>query len=221
MSNVITATWEILEYPADPLLAIERASRNCYQSEGKIEPGSAERLVRKLMASRHHAMIEFGGWIVVAFTSNRGFTHEMVRMRLCSFAQESTRWCNYAKDRFGKSITVVDPDSSLRMKIKDPERRRGYARKMFESWLRAEADYLELVDSGCPAEIAREVLPIGLKARIIVGANVREWIHIGHERTSAKAHPRMREVMIPLFREFQRRTPVLWDDIVEKTNDLP
>ena len=74
---------------------------------------------------------------------------------------------------------------------------------------------MDLVKRGCPAEIAREVLPIGLKAEIVVGATVREWRHIFTLRTSKKAHPRMRELMIPLLEELRERLPVVFDDLGE------
>jgi thymidylate synthase (FAD) len=216
MPNIIDASYEILEFPENPLLSIERASRVCYKSEDKISQGSAESLVARLIKSGHHAMIEFGGWIVVKFYSNRGFTHELVRMRLASFAQESTRYCNYAKDKFGREITCIDPDRILAMKIADSEKRALYKSMLLDSWAQSQESYLALVDAGCPAEIAREALCIGLKAEIVIGADVREWRHILSLRTSKKAHPRMREVMIPLVKDFMSRTPILFDGIYKE-----
>jgi thymidylate synthase (FAD) len=85
--------------------------------------------------------------------------------------------------------------------------------EMLESWLRDEETYMRLVARKIPAEIARDVLPIGLKAELNVGANVREWRHIITMRTSRRAHPRMRELMRPMLSEFRRLTPILWDDV--------
>lgn len=215
MPNIIEAYYEILEYPKDVLTTIERAARTCYKSEDKITKGSAEKLVRNLIRRGHMAMIEFGGILVVRFVSNRGFTHEGVRHRLCSFAQESTRYCNYGKGKFGEQITVCDPTVMLEMRVEDVEARARYKSAMLASWLRTEEDYLDLVGDGCPAEVAREVLPIGLKAEIVVQANVREWRHIFSQRAAHLAHPRMREVMFPLLGKCRELMPIIFDDVGE------
>ena len=153
----------------------------------------------------------FGGWIVVKFYSNRGFTHELVRHRLSSLAQESTRYCNYSKGKFNSELTYIDPDAMLEMNVKDIEKRAAYKAHLLETWLIAEQRYMELTEMGCPAEIAREGLPIGLKAEIVIGANVREWQHIFKLRCSPKAHPRMRELMIPLRDELRTLVPVIFE----------
>lgn len=211
--KLVTATYEIMDYPSDMLIRIERAARTCYKSEDHITYDSAERLVRSLIKRGHMAMIEFGGVATVKLVSNRGFTHEMVRHRLGIFAQESTRYCNYGKGKFGSEITTCDPADVLGMREQDPEKKARWKVKMLDSWLRAEHDYLDLINDGCPAELAREVLPIGLKAEIVVQANVREWIHIFSQRTSHSAHPRMRELMRPLLEDFRRLMPVIFDDV--------
>lgn len=213
MPELIAPQYIILECPENAALSIERAARTCYKSEDKITDGSAEAFTRRLIDSGHHAMVEFGGWVVVKFFSNRGFTHELVRHRLSSLAQESTRYCNYTKGKFGGAITCVDPSAMLEMKVSDPEKRAEFKADMIESWYNSEAAYMGLVERGCPAEIAREVLPIGLKAEIVIGANVREWRHILRLRCSKKAHPRMRELMIPLRDELRERLPVVFDDL--------
>lgn len=225
MSNIITPSYEILEYPREVLQRIERAARTCYKSEDKITEGSAEKLVRNLLKRGHMAMIEFGGSASVEFVSNRGFTHEMVRHRLCSFAQESTRYCNYGKGKFGSEITVCDPTEALAIRVTEGDdrvaKRARWKLWMLESWARAEEDYLRLVEDGCPAELAREVLPIGVKAEIVVEANVREWRHVFSQRASHLAHPRMRELMIPLLIDFSELMPVIFDDLVPSDRGRP
>ena len=213
MPQIEVSRYEILSYPENVLQRIEQAARTCYKSEDHITDDSAEKLVRNLIERGHHAMIEFGGDVTVKFISNRGFTHEMVRHRLCSFAQESTRYCNYGKGKFGNRITFCDPVAMLEMKIKDATLRGRILHALLESWARSEADYLELVKLGAPAEIAREVLPIGTKAEIVVEANVREWMHIFSQRASKKAHPRMRELMLPLLTEFRELMPIIFDGV--------
>lgn len=202
--RLIPASYEILELPhGDRLQMIERIARTCYKSEDHIKPGSAERLVRKIMKREHDAMIEFGGWIVVRFVTNRGFSHEMVRHRLASFAQESTRYCNYLKGKHGSELTFVMPigldETSLGVTL--------------EAWKRAEAAYLSMVAYGVKPQLARDVLPIGVKTEINVGATVRQWRHIFGQRCSKAAHPRMHELMRPLLAELQGRIPVLFDDL--------
>lgn len=219
MPELINASFEILEYPEHPLEMIEKVARTCYQTHEKTGQDSAQRMVKMLIESGHHAMLEFGGWIAVRFISNRGFTHEQVRMRLTSDAQESTRWCNYSKKKFGSHITCIDPASVLAMTKLSVEDQAWAKGEMVESWLRDEETYLRLTARGVPAEIARDVLPIGLKAELNVGADVREWRHIVTMRTSGRAHPRMRELMRPLLAEFRHRTPILFDDVGKVSDD--
>ncbi len=204
--KIIEPSYEILAAPtgAESILAIERAARTCYKSEDRITNGSAETLVRRLLESGHHAMIEFGGRVCVKFISNRGFTHEMVRHRLASFAQESTRYCNYSKGKFDSQVTFVNTLEELNDIQKEGMR---------HCWYKAEQHYLTLVADGMPAQIAREVLPIGIKAEIVVDANVREWRHIFKQRCSKKAHPRMRELMNPLLEELQKSISVIFEDL--------
>jgi thymidylate synthase (FAD) len=217
MPNEVTPSYEILACPdgREMTKLIERAARTCYKSEDKVKGDSDLALVMRLLDSGHMAMIEFGGDITVKFTSNRGFTHELVRHRLTSLAQESTRYCNYAKDKHGKKINVIPvPDKWLNMDtIPTTKRAAKRFRAAFEA---AEEYYMELVGMGVPAQIAREVLPIGLKAEICIKANPREWRHIFSLRCSKRAHPRMRELMIPLLHELARNIPLLFDDLVER-----
>ncbi|MCK9355532.1 MAG: FAD-dependent thymidylate synthase [Dehalococcoidia bacterium] len=214
--KIIKASFEILQFPEKPLEAIEQAARTCYKSEDKIAPGSAERLVRHLLERGHEAMIELGGMAVVKIISDRGVSHELVRHRLCSFAQESTRYCNYSKGKFGSEISVIAFGSVLEAQFPGAENvdiRRAIALRWMNALMVAEQAYLELVQLGVPPELARGVLPQSLKAEIVVGANMREWRHIFKLRTSKRAHPQMREVMVPLLAEFKRRAPILFDDI--------
>jgi thymidylate synthase (FAD) len=186
---------------------IEIAARTCYKSEGNIEEGSDIKLLKKLLKRNHEAMIEHAPNISVKFTANRGFTHEIVRMRLASFGQESTRYVNYSKDKHGAEINVCLPDY-----IKNLGKE---AQAIFElSWIKSQNDYLNLVNNHkVPAQIARDVLPIGVKADIVVTSNVRHWRHMLKLRTEDVAHPIMHELMRPLLKEFQEAIPILFDDI--------
>jgi thymidylate synthase (FAD) len=159
-------------------------------------------------------MLEFGGDITVRFVSNRGFTHELVRHRVgTSFAQESTRYCNYGKNKFEGKVTFVRPDPAIYgiHHLGDLSSRTFDI--ILEAWAEAEKVYLGLVKAGVSAEVAREVLPIGVKSEIDIKANIREWRHILALRTSKKAHPRMRELMVPLLADFKNRVSVVFDNI--------
>lgn len=225
--HFIIPTYKILSCPdgQEVTKLIEEVARTCYKSEDKIKPGSDLLMVANLVKRDHLAMIEFGHDIVVRFNSNRGFSHELVRHRIASFAQESTRYCNYNKDKFGNSISVTQMEPEwLNMKDKPSTFR---AMKLFgAAYAASEESYLKLVKMGVPAQIAREVLPIGLKAEICIKTNIREWRHILRLRCSKKAHPRMRQLMIPLLHDLHARIPLLFDDLVEKypmgpDNEIP
>jgi len=136
------------------------------------------------IASGHHSVIEHASASFL-FVCDRGVTHELVRHRLAAYSQESTRYCNYGKDKFGKEITVIEPPGLT------VSQRGDWARAVRE----AEIGYLELLNNGCSPQIARSVLPNCLKTEIVTTCNLREWRHIFKLRTSKAAHPQIREVM--------------------------
>jgi len=185
---------------------IEYCGRTCYKSEDKITEESAPKFVRMLRDRGHHAMLEFG-YATARISADRGLTHELVRHRLCSFAQESTRFCNYSKGKFGEEITVVEQPG-----IETEECQKIWHETM---WYIEEA-YLRLIDRGVKPEIARSVLPIGLKSEINIGCNLREWRHIFQMRCSKKAHPIIRGVMLEALRIFVDRIPAVYEDLAEK-----
>lgn len=189
------------------LKQIERIARTAYKSEDRITPNSYLAFVRdRLMGNPediHTACLEFGGMITVRFVCDRGVSHEIVRHRLCSFLQESTRYCDYSKGRFGGDIQLIHPPCL------SPEQRR---RREDLFWAIQSVYNLE-ISEGLGAQIARGVLPTALKTEINVGANPTEWRHIFRKRIPKKAHPQMRELMIPLLEQFKAAIPVLFDDI--------
>lgn len=214
--ELIQPTYEIVSCPDDALEQIELAARTCYKSERKITgPESAANLVRHLVERGHWPMIEFGGQLHVKFISNRGFTHELVRHRLASYAQESTRYCNYSKDRFGGSVTNIAGETMIE-RFSDAETFNLYLEGLEACFTFCEEWYTKMTKGGVPAELAREVLNIGLKAEINIKTNLVHWRHIFTMRTSKKAHPRMRELMIPLLLEVRSRIPIVFDDLLEK-----
>lgn len=209
--KIINPSYEILTEISPggikELQLIERVGRTCYKSEDRITPDgeSAKKFVKMLINRHHEAMIEHGPSLTVKFTVDRGITHEIVRHRMASFAQESTRYCNYSQGKFGGEITVVKPFYLDASKL-------GY-----EVWVddmkKAEASYMRLLSAGMSAQEARAVLPTSLKADLNMTANYREWRHFLRLRTAPDAHPQIREVTIPLLKELQQRIPVVFDDI--------
>lgn len=184
---------------------IELCGRVCYKSEGLITEDSAERFVRGIIKRGHEAVLEHFSFSV-KFIVDRGVSHEIVRHRLASYCQESTRYCNYVNDKFGSEITVIKPYYLEEGSV------------AFEEWKtacrRAEEAYTWLIQAGYTPQEARAVLPNSLKTELIMTANLREWRHFFKLRTAAAAHPQMREVTVPLLREVQRRIPVVFEDIV-------
>lgn len=136
----------------------------------------------------HEAMIEHVH-MSVRFTVDRGVSHEIVRHRIASYAQESTRYCSYDKEKFGSEITVVRPQAF------EP------GTEAFDVWKAAcqegERAYFHLLSLGVAPEYARDVLPTSLKTEIVVTMNLREWRHFFKLRavgTTGKPHPQMRQV---------------------------
>ena len=184
---------------------IELAGRTCYKSEDKITEDSASKFVRMLVKNGHEAMIEHQA-ITVKFVCDRGVSHEIVRHRIASFAQESTRYCNYSNDKFGSEITVIEPFFF----DKDSEEYKVW----WACCATAEVDYLRLLRLGRSPQEARSVLPNSMKTEIVVTMNVREWRHFFKLRCASTAHPQMRELAIPLFEEMKELLPELFEDII-------
>ena len=210
--RVINAGYEIIsELNGEEILKhIERCARVCYKSEDRITDGSAEKMVAALIRSGHEAMLEHYSF-TVKFICDRGVSHELVRHRVASFAQESSRYCCYAKDKFGKELTFInpcfwEPDSD------------NYAR-WFHEMDEAEKTYLAMIESGATPEQARDILPTSIKTEIVMTANLREFRHffkLRAEGVTGKPHPQMLEITIPLLKELKQKVPVVFDDIMSE-----
>lgn len=190
------------------LKEIELAARTCYKSEDKISENdeSAKKLIKMLITKGHYAMLEHGPSISVKFITDRGVSHELVRHRLASFAQESTRYCNYGSEKFGREITVIQP-------VFDGDQDCSVITAWENAMADAEKHYMYMLDHGASPQIARSVLPNSLKTEIIVKADITEWRHILKLRTDKAAHPQMRDLMTDLLKWFKFTIPVLFDDI--------
>lgn len=185
---------------------IEMVGRKCYKSEDKITDESAYKFVEMLIKRGHEAMIEHYN-VSVLFVCDRGVSHEIVRHRIASYAQESTRYCNYSKGKFDEQITVIKP---CFFNCNDEN-------DHYDDWKiamnQAEDRYIELVENGASPQEARSVLPNSLKTELVMTTNLREWRHFFKLRTAEGAHPQMREIAIPLLKEFKQLIPVVFDDI--------
>jgi len=187
----------ILSLPTEEdLMQIEHAGRVCYQSGGPVDP---DEFIKKLISKGHESVIEHAKATVGIITS-RGVTHELVRHRLASYSQESTRYVRYDNIQFIRPVWWASLTSGQQL---------TYMRAFEE----AESAYRRLLDQGQRAEQAREVLPNATKTEIIVTANVREWRHIFKLRTHKTAHPQIRELMTLILQDFKEKVPTLFGDL--------
>ena len=183
---------------------IERAGRVCYKSEGNIKDDSAEKFIRGIIKRGHESVIEHAA-VSFKIICDRGVTHELVRHRIASYSQESSRFCDYSAGKFGGELTFIKPcfwqDDDANFKI----------------WLAsmevAEKNYLALRAGGARPEEARSILPNSLKTEIFVTMNLRELRHFLKLRTAKAAHPQMREVALKIYKILVEKLPAVFDDI--------
>ena len=204
--RVIKPSFEFLqEIDGEEILnRLERAGRVCYKSEDKITDNSAKKFLANIINRGHESVLEHEK-ITVSIICDRGVSQELVRHRIASYSQESTRYCNYSKEKFGNELTFISPcfwsqDDSMYL-------------LWSEQMQQIENTYNKLIKIGATPQEARSVLPNSLKTQIVVTMNIREWRHFFKLRTDAAAHPQMREVANMLLVEFQKKIPVLFDDI--------
>ena len=205
--KIISPSFEIMSKidPDEILKNIEYYGRVCYKSEGNIKVDSAKDFIEKIIKSGHESVIEHEN-ITVKIICDRGVSHEIVRHRIASYSQESTRYCNYSNDKFGRELTLIKPcfwnENSLEYRL------------WFKTMEVIEKNYNSLIDGGARPEEARSILPNSLKTEIVITMNLREWRHFFKLRTSYRAHPQMREVAIPLLKCFQELMPIIFADII-------
>ena len=183
---------------------IERAGRVCYKSEGNIKDDSAEKFIRGIIKRGHESVIEHAT-VSFKIICDRGVTHELVRHRLASYSQESTRFCDYTAGKFGGELTFIKPC----FWSEDNEN--------FQLWkatmAQLEKNYLTLRANGAKPEEARSILPNSLKTEIFVTMNLRKWRHFLKLRTAKAAHPQMREVALKIYKILVEKLPAVFDDI--------
>jgi len=201
-------TFEVLSKPEDVIRSIATAARTCYQSQDKSSPENDIKLVKNLMTRGHFAMYEFADITVKFNNVSRGFTHELVRHRIASYAQESTRYVDEKDFEF-----VVPPHrdeesyENLVFSFKDCLRDIGGFYRIFRK-------------IGWKPEDARQLLPTALNAEIVMKASIREWRHVFTMRCDKFAHWEIRSVMLKLLKWCQANIPVVFDDFnFFKTDD--
>ena len=180
---------------------IEQAGRTCYKSENLITDESSGKFIKMIIKRGHHSVLEHAS-ATLRFICDRGVTHELVRHRLASYSQESTRYCDYSNSSQG--IGFIQPpflsqDTLIVWKT---------------ACANAENSYNMLRGSGHSPQIARSVLPICVKTEIVATANLREWRHILVLRTSGAAHPQIRRLMIDARGLLYRVCPTVFEDII-------
>ncbi|MDY2596671.1 MAG: FAD-dependent thymidylate synthase [Oliverpabstia sp.] len=198
------------------LIKLEKIGRVCYKSEDYIKEGSAEKFLQGIVKRGHESVIEHES-ITVRVTCDRGVTHEIVRHRIASYSQESTRYCNYMNDKFSNQISCIDIATGFEYDLNDEN-----DRKKYEIWNNAmnaaEQYYFQMIEAGAKPEEARSILPNSLKTEIVMTMNLREWRHFIRLRASKRAHPQIREITEMIRKEFAERYPVFFEDLVPEEN---
>lgn len=200
---------ELLSVTSNALQVIEQAGRTCYKSEDLITDDSAAQFVKNIIKRDHGAVLEHAS-ATVKFICDRGVSHEIVRHRMASYCQESTRYCNYSKEKFGNELTVIEPAwfHNNGMNV--------LARSFRGACNTAEQHYLNLIADGLKPEEARAVLPTCVKTELVMTANMREWRHFFKLRCAKQAHPDMRRVAKLALMELHEAVPVVFDDLYEE-----
>ena len=194
--NFINPSVEVLFVNPEALRLIELAGRTCYKSEDKITEDSNIDFAKMILKLGHESVIEHVS-ATIKFVCDRGVTHEIVRHRLASYSQESTRYCNYGK----LGINFIVP-CDFELDEDDLELLKSI-----------ETHYNKCLEKGRKPQQARYFLPNGLKTEIVMTCNLREWAHFFTLRTSKAAHPQMVEVATIALEEMKKRIPIIFDSL--------
>lgn len=211
---LVKSSAKLIQTTGIPLTLIERAGRICYKSEDKITPESNIKFTEMILKRGHESVIEHAS-ATVHFICDRGVSHEIVRHRIASYSQESTRYCDYNNN----NVTFIIP--SWIEDINEGEytysslfpSSENVNNQWFGAMLDSESYYKILRENGWKPEQARSILPNSLKTEIVMTANFREWRHFFKLRTSQAAHPDMRNLTINLLEDFKKSIPVIFEDI--------
>jgi len=189
---------------------LERACRTCYRSEDLITEESYKTLLKNCINRGHESILEHEK-ITIRMTCDVGVYKDLTRHRFASFSIESTRYCNYGKDKFDNEINFIRPifaDELDKFNI-------------WEDTMKTIEDaYMKMVVAGYKPDEMRMILPHSVAAEVTMTANIREWKHILDLRTKKMAHPAVQQVMIPLLLNFKKNMPEIFGDI-EYNEDFP
>ncbi len=205
---VINSSFEIIDdiNGNEILNKLEKIGRTCYKSEDKITQDSSKTFIKNIIKRGHESVIEHES-ISVKVICDRGVTHEIVRHRLASYSQESTRYCNYTKDKFNNQLTFIKPSF-----FDEKSNEFNIWKSEMES---IEKKYFDLVNEGVKPEEARSILPNSLKTEIVITMNLRSWRHFFKLRCDKSAHPQIREVAKPILSKFIELIPEVFEDLKE------
>ncbi len=199
----------VIEEPIDGeeiIKKIEKYGRTCYKSEDRITDESAKKFIQNIINRGHESVLEHEK-ITVRVICDRGVSHEIVRHRIASYSQESTRYCNYSNEKFGSELTFIMPV------FWEDEEKEEQLNLWKQAMINAEKSYFALLKLGAHPQEARSVLPNSLKTEIVITMNLREWRHFFRLRTSEASHPQMRQIAQAMLCEFKEKIPVIFDDI--------
>lgn len=183
---------------------IERACRTCYRSEGKITEESYKTLLKNCITRGHESVLEHEK-ITIRMYCDLGVYKDITRHRIASFSIESTRYCNYGKDKFGNELKFIKPCNMEE------------GTELYKLWEDAceniEKDYIEMSNLGALPDQLRMILPHSIAAEVTMTANIREWKHILSLRASNHTHPSIRQLMIPLLLHFKQIMPEIFENV--------
>jgi len=198
--RIVPQSIEFLRMTTNPEFLCEIAGRTAHKSESQ---GNPERFIEKIVHTLGHESVIEHASATYNIICDRGISHEIVRHRLVSYTQESTRYCNYSKDKFSNEITVIEPPGLGAARI-----------HWHNACIEAETSYFDLLDADCPPQIARSVLPTCLKTELVMTCNFREWRHFIKLRTDKKAHPKIQEIAGGIRDDLYSRAPVFFKDLL-------
>ena len=203
--NIIKPKVEVEPFDGVKIMKnIERACRTCYRSENNITEDSYKNLIKNCINRGHESVLEHEK-ITVRLTCDIGVYKDLTRHRFASFSIESTRYCNYSKDKFNNQLKVIEPCN-----IESNS-------ELYSNWIDTidfiEKEYIAMSKNGATPDQLRMILPHSTAAEVTMTANIREWKHILELRCSKGAHPAVQQVMIPLLLYFKEQMPEIFNNI--------
>lgn len=214
--KIIDPSFEIIDMPstADAYRVIATAMRNCYRAELNAMPSTDSEMIQKAIRRGHESVLEHVS-VCINIICDRGVSHELVRHRIAAFSQESTRYCNYSGEKFGRELTFVRPSWAVKTSSEEPVDESEKYQDWLAHMMASEKAYIAMLDHGASAQEARAVLPNSLATKIAMTCNMREWRHVFGLRVDLPAHPDMRQTMTPILGAFDFAYPEIFSPVCE------